>query len=166
MQTSSNYLENVNAFLDLLIQEATSVGIDVQDLKIDHIAISTGTSEEYEKTLPELLANGTLVNEAIISNRRVAVIKLNDPIGYKNSQITAVELIEPKKGETTKTGWEHAEFLVNSYDTILKKYPELLWDTKDMQRENFSRIKLKLPSGLEIKFLDTPVLASVAKDLG
>ncbi len=166
MQTSSNYLENANAFLDLLIQEVTNVGIDVQDLKIDHIAISTGTSAEYEKTLPELLANGTLVNEAIISNRRVAVIKLNDPIGYKNSQIAAVELIEPKKGETTTTGWEHAEFLVDSYDTILKKYPELLWDTKDMQRENFSRIKLKLPSGLEIKFLDTPVLASVAKDLG
>ncbi|HLB51598.1 hypothetical protein A3F07_01710 [candidate division WWE3 bacterium RIFCSPHIGHO2_12_FULL_38_15] len=147
-------------FLDNLLQEIKNTGIDVGDLKIDHIAYSTRSSEEYERLLPEFLKEGELVKEAIISNRRVAVIKLNNPIKYKNHLITAMELIEPIEGEKTFSGWEHAEFLVDDYDNLINKYSSLEWITKNKNRENFSRIKLVLPSGREVKFLNTPVLVS------
>jgi cell division septal protein FtsQ len=71
-----------------------------------------------------------------------------------------MEVIEPIKGEATINGWEHVEFLVSDYDEMLKKYPGLPWNTSHKNREQFSRIKLKLPTGLEVKFLQTPLLES------
>ncbi|OGC49665.1 hypothetical protein A2W32_05000 [candidate division WWE3 bacterium RBG_16_37_10] len=153
-------LSQVEQFLNNLLQEINNLGIDVNNLKIDHIAYSTNSSEKYENLLPEFMKEGELVKEAMISNRRVAVIKLINPIKYKNQLITAMELIEPIEGEKTILGWEHAEFLVDNYDDLLNKYPSLEWNTKNKDRENFSRIKLVLPSGKEVKFLNTPVLVS------
>lgn len=153
--------DKVSSFLDEIISEIESVGIDVNGLTIDHIAYSTDSSSQYEVTLPAFTKNGKLLKEAIIGDRRVAVISLNNPIIYKNHSISIVELIEPKEGQKTFDGWEHVEFLVNGYEEMLNKYPNLNWDTDNMNRESFSRIKLVLPSKREVKFLNTPVLESV-----
>jgi predicted metalloenzyme YecM len=153
-------MNDVKDFLKELYSQVKTAGIDVAELKIDHIAYSTASSEEYEKLKPFYLAKGQLVQEALISDRRVAIIKLNQPISFENQLIDVMELIEPIKNQKAITGWEHAEFLVDNYDTLLNKYPKLNWNTSHKNRENFSRIKLTLPSGLEVKFLDTPVLES------
>lgn len=154
----------VEQFLNTLINEVADVGIDLQDLRIDHIAYSTSSTSEYETLLPTFLKDGELIKEAIISNRRVAIIKLKKPLQYNAQDISVVELIEPISGQKEMSGWEHAEFLVNDYQTLLDTYPNLNWNTAHMNREHFSRVKLTLPSGLEVKFLDTPVLQSVAEE--
>ena len=153
-------MDDITNFLDELFEVIRQTGIDVSDLKIDHIAYSASSTEEYEALLPKFLQNGQLIKEAIISDRRAAIIKLNSPIIYKNHSITAMEVIEPIKGEKSLNGWEHAEFLVNDYDSILSKYPNLSWNTANKNRPEFSRIKLILTNGMEIKFLDTPLLES------
>ncbi len=153
-------MNHINFFLDQLLEQINNVGIDVSNLKIDHIAYSTSSSKEYEKLLIEYLKEGELVKEAIISNRRVAIIKLKQAVKYKGSSINVMEIIEPIENQTSFSGWEHAEFLVDSYDKILQKYPNLSWNTAHKDRKNFSRIKLTLPNGMEVKFLNTPVLVS------
>jgi len=153
-------MDDIIRFLDELFEVIRQTGIDIADLKIDHIAYSAESSEDYEKLLPQYLAHGELIKEAIISDRRVAIIKLKTPVIYKNHSIEAIEIIEPIKGENAINGWEHAEFLVNEYDSILNKYPNLSWNTTHKDRPEFSRIKLTLSNGMEIKFLNTPLLES------
>ena len=153
-------MDKISIFLDELLKQIEDVGIDVVNLKIDHIAFSASSSQEYDELLPKYLEEGVLVKEAIISDRRVAIIKLNSPVKYKHYTFNVIELIEPISGEKAISGWEHAEFLVKNYDEILIKYPNLSWNTSHKDRENFSRIKLTLPNGMEVKFLDTPVLES------
>lgn len=153
-----NYLNQVSNFLDQLYNEVESVGIDVSNLNIDHIAYTTSSSEEYDKVLPLFLSEGTMVKESMISERRVAMIKLNFPILYRQNKIEVVELIEPTKDEPKNSEWEHAEFLIDNYDNFIAKYPNLDWNIKHKDKEFFSRIKLTLPSGKEVKFLDMPVL--------
>lgn len=157
-------MKNIDNFLDTLIAQIKDVGIDVTGLNIDHIAFSTSNSAEYEEKLAAFLNDGELVKEAIISDRRVAIIKLNTPYFYRDYNFNVVEVIEPVAGESAMSGWEHAEFLVDSYDDILKKYPHLDWNINHKNREHFSRIKLTLPNGLEVKFLDTPVLVSAEEE--
>lgn len=157
-------LNKANKFLDEIVHEISASGINISDLKMDHIAYSTNTSQEYEEALPKLLKHGNLVKEALISDRRVAVIKLDKPIGYKSHVIEVVELIEPKKRQNAMSGWEHVEFLVDDYNIMLSSYQNFNWDTSHMNREHFSRLKLTLPSGREVKFLNTPVLLSVAEE--
>lgn len=158
------FAKDITEFLNKIIGEITNVGIDVSSLRIDHIAYSTKTTEEYEKMLNAFIKVGNLLKEAIIGERRVAVIELYSPILYENQKIEYIELIEPKKGQVALSGWEHIEFLINSYTEIIKSYPELAWDTKHLNRDNFSRLKLTLPSGREVKFLDTPVFESICRE--
>jgi predicted metalloenzyme YecM len=157
-------MNEIETFLDNLYKEINETGIDLTNLKIDHLAYSTSSTKEYEETLPKYLSQGEMVKEAIISNRRVAVIILKTPINYKNNAINALEVIEPIEGQESISGWEHAEFLVDNYNALLNKYPKLPWDTNNKDRRPFSRIKLVLPSGKEVKFLNTPVLVSAKEE--
>ncbi len=147
-------------FLKGIFEEIEGVGIGIKSLKIDHVAYSCESSEEYEKFLPQFVKTGKLIKEAIISDRRVAIIKLDSPIKYNNYIIGVTELIEPIKKEESLSGWEHVEFLVDDYDSFLEQYPKLNWNLTHKNRESFSRIKLVLPSGKEVKFLNTPALVS------
>jgi len=160
----SNLFSKIDKFFEQIVEEIGNVGIDIKGLVMDHIAYSTCTTKEYESTLPRFKEKGDLLREAIIGKRRVAVIKLTTPIKYKTYMVDVVELIEPKEGQEALSGWEHVEFLVENYDSMLKRYPDLDWDTKDTTRDNFSRLKLTLPSKREVKFLDTPVLESIARE--
>ncbi|OGC39048.1 hypothetical protein A3K42_01030 [candidate division WWE3 bacterium RBG_13_37_7] len=89
---------------------------------------------------------------------------MSKPIEYKNHLIEVIELIEPKEGQNALSGWEHVEFLVDDYNSLLTKYPDFNWDTNHMKREHFSRLKLTLPSDREVKFLDTPILISIMEE--
>lgn len=148
------------AFLEKIATSLKKLGINIAKYKIDHVAYGVTSPQVYDQMLPTFLHNGELVREATIDGRRVSIIKYFTPPIWHDQEISAVELIEPKKGEEASLGWEHAEFLVNSYDQLISEYPKLNWDTKHIDRKPFTRVKLKLENGMEVKFLDTPVLIS------
>ena len=79
----------------------------------DFLAQSVSSSEEYDKTKVEFLKFSSVVREPIVSGRRVGIFKFDQPLQYRGYQIAAIELIEPKKGEGSKSGFEHAEFIIN-----------------------------------------------------
>ncbi len=155
---------SLGVFLDKILAEINSVGINLKDLQIDHVGYAVNSSEVYVQVRDDLLQNGELLKEAIIKNRRIGIIKINTPINYKSYTFNVIEVLEPAENEPVKTGWEHVEFLVNDYAALLSQYPSLNWSTKYMNQTHFSRIKLILPSGLEVKFLNTPVLETVRQE--
>ena len=101
----------------------------------------------------ELLKLGKLVREVIIGGRRVSVFRLTKPLKYKDYSISALELVEPKSGEKPLSGFEHAEFTISGpFEDIVKKYPNLPWDTTNIERPDFPRLKLVFDNRAELKF--------------
>src|SRR5690606_24154519 len=127
--------EGYDKFLDKIFEKLSQLGIDTSEYKIDHIAYSSNSSENYEKAKEDLKDKAKLVREVTVSDRRVGVYELSLPLVYKDNAIKALELIEPKAGEAGFEGLEHIEFTItNDFMDIVNKYPNLDWITKDINR--------------------------------
>ena len=107
-------LDNYSKFLDEWFEEIEKLRISVAGLPLDHLGYSASSGSEYDELKRELLEIAKLVREVIISDRRVGVFELNKPLKYKNYLIPGVELVEPVAGEEARTGFEHAEFTLDS----------------------------------------------------
>lgn len=152
-------LDTYSVFLDSWFSEIEKLGIDVTGFTLDHLAYCVSSSSEFDVTKTEFLKISKLVREVIVSERRVAVFRLTEPLKYKDYFITAIELIEPKKGEITKSGFEHAEFTIDiPFKELVNEYPNLPWDMSNINRPDFPRLKLLLENGMELKFNKTPIL--------
>lgn len=152
---------SLNPFLDEIFEELEKLNIEIAKYKLDHLGYSVSSKSDYDLVKNGLLEIGMLVREPLVSNRRVGVFKLNDPLKYNNILIEAIELIEPKDGESKKEGFEHVEFTVTtSLEDFANKYPQIDWDKSNISRPDFPRLKLSLSNGLEVKFNTSPILES------
>ena len=155
--------DEVLAFLDLFTEAVGGTGIDVSHYNLDHVAYQASSSQDYLEKSQEFLSISNLEHEATVGGRRVAVFKLSKPILYKDNTIIALEVIEPKDGQVVKSGWEHAEYVLNeSFEKFMAKYSELDWDTSSVDRDVYSHLKLKLSNSLQVKFHQKDILATIA----
>jgi predicted metalloenzyme YecM len=155
---------NYKDFLDKLMNEIVSRGIDVSNLEMDHLGYRVSSLEEYEKLTPEFMKLGEKVHENDVRGRMVSIYKLNEPWVYMNYRISAVELIGPKEGEELVAGYEYAEFVLKEdFKSFMKKYSEVDWDITTMKVPDFPMIKLKLNDSMRAKFHMENVLAMVNK---
>ncbi len=149
-------------FLDELTGKIEELGIDLTGAKLDHVAYQAATSAEYDKLRPELERMAKLIREPIIGGRRVGVLKFHKPLNYNGQSITAVELIEPKEGQTPQSGLEHAEYLLPvSLEEFMGKYPDVHWNTDNINREQFPMLILRLSGDMQVKFPRHSILASI-----
>lgn len=150
---------NFIPFLDSFFEQIHLVKLDVSGLPLDHIAYQASTRQDYEQHLSEFSALGELVSQEVIGGRRVAVVKLDNPLIYNNYAIQALELIEPRADQQCESGFQHAEFVVKkSFEQYLFEYPNIAWDTSSMDREEFAHLKINFANGLTLKFLLKPIL--------
>lgn len=153
-----------SSFLDSFFEQIRRSSLDISGLALDHIAYQASTKQDYEHLLPEFSALGELVSEEIIGGRRVAVVRLEEPLLYKEYRIPALELIEPKEGQNCRSEFQHAEFVVNKpFEDYIAQYPNLNWDTSSMHRDEFAHLKLNFDNGLTLKFLEAPILELFAR---
>lgn len=154
-------IDGYSDFLDSWFSEIKKLGLDVVNFPLDHLGYGASSSKEYDQIKLEFLTVGQLFREAMVAGRRVGIFKLHKPLKYKSYFISAIELIEPKAGELPRSGFEHAEFTVDfPFEDLVKKYPQLLWDTSNINRPDFPRLKLVFANGTELKFNHCPILKS------
>lgn len=155
---------NYTNFLDSLFSQIQKAGLDLIHLPLDHIAYQASSASDYEELLPKFAALGELVSQEIIGDRRVAVFRLREALQYKNYSIPALELIEPKEGQTFESAFQHAEFVLDQpFENYISMHPKITWDTSSMYREEFAHLKLNFDNGLTLKFLRKPILESVTR---
>lgn len=148
------------SFLDELTEKVEELKIDLVGAKLDHIAYQAATTEEYGKLKSEFSQIATLVREPIVNGRRVAVFKYNTPQSYNDQQFEAMELIEPHKDENPPSAFEHAEYLLSiPLEDFINKYPNINWNTENLNRKEFPMLKLKLADDMQVKFPRNSVLA-------
>jgi len=157
--------ETILSFLDKIFQLIHNVGIDTTNLTLDHIAYQASSSADYEKIKAEWTQKYELAGENIVGGRRVLNIKLDEPFKYKTFRFKFVELIEPKPEQVLPSDWEHIEMTVDcSLESFMKRYPNLDWNIKALDREDFPMITLKLDDNLQVKFPRNGVLHEIKKD--
>jgi len=155
-------LDNYKEFLDKLLKDIEEKGVDVSKYNLDHFGYQCSSNEDYDKLKPELEKNGKLIDEATVGGRRVGIFKLNSPLAYKDWKIEAVELVAPKEGQVCPSALEHAEFVIDTdFDSFVKKYPNLNWDTSKVNQPTFPMATLKLSGYTQVKFHYKPVLEIV-----
>lgn len=158
-------LNKFTPFLDKVFDRLKELGVDISKYELDHIAYQASSDADYDRLMPEFLKISKLVNEAIVSNRRVGIFKLNSPFKYKNYSIPAIELIAPKEGQKCPSAAEHAEFVLDEkFDTFMKKYLNLDWDISAIDQPVFPMVKLKLADNIQVKFHYESILEIVKKE--
>ena len=151
-------------FLESFFEQINKVELDIDGLRLDHIAYQASSKEDYDELLPKFSEMGELVSEEIIGGRRVSVVKLDNPFSYKEYSIPALELIEPKDGQQCESDFQHAEFVVDMpFEDYVTQYPDINWDTSSMHRDDFAHLKLNFDNGLTLKFLQRPILELFAE---
>jgi predicted metalloenzyme YecM len=158
-------VNDLTKFLDKFTSRVGESNIDVSNYNMDHVAYLASSANDYEEVRDELLSEGSLVHEPIIGGRRVGMIKLNKPIAYKGNNIIALEIVENKPEQVCKSGWEHAEYVVNeSFDELMSKYPNLDWDRSSADRDIWAHLKLKLSDSIQLKFHKMNILETIELD--
>jgi predicted metalloenzyme YecM len=161
----NNKITKLPIFLEEFINKVIGIGIDVSKYNMDHVAYQASSSKDYEETIEELKSEGELIHEPLIGGRRVGMIKLKNPIEFRNNKIIALEIIEQREGQICNSGWEHAEFVIEeSYEDLIKQHPSLKWNTSSMDRPIWSHLKLQLDENTQVKFHKLDVLKSIELD--
>lgn len=152
-------LENYNPFIEGILKRIEELGIDVTNLNMDHIGYQASSNEDYDNLRTEFDKIGEYISEKIVGGRRVGIYKLKESLQYKQYTPTAIELVAPKEGQTCFSGLDHVEFVIKEdFDSFMKKYPNLPWDTSKVNQPMFPMIKLKLSDTTQVKFHYTTVL--------
>ncbi len=155
-------LDNYTTFIEGILKKINEFGIDVSDLNMDHIGYQASSNEDYDNLRTDFDKIGDYVSEKIVGGRRVGIYKLKEPLRYKQYVNEAIELVAPKEGQKCSSGLDHVEFVLKeTFDSFMKKYPNLSWDTSKTNQPMFPMITLKLSNTTQVKFHYTPVLEIV-----
>lgn len=146
-------LGDVNAFLSTIFKELSELNIDISEMYPDHICYRTSSEEEYNNIKTEFLKHGSLLIESDVNGRLISTFKFNNPIIFDKYSIDLIEIPAPKKGATYTSGLEHIELVTNqTLESIIKKYPNLSFDSSAMSKDLNPELKLKLQNSLSVKF--------------
>lgn len=160
-------VSDTTQFLDSFLKEVRSAGLDFEQCQLDHIAYQASSKQDYEAQKLHMQSCGTELSEVILSNRRVVVYSLTQPISHEHFTIPAYEILEPKENQVCDSGLQHAEFVISdTFEEILEKYPHLDWDTSGMIRERFPILKLHFSSGISLKLHHHSIVETIEIENG
>jgi D-glycero-D-manno-heptose 1,7-bisphosphate phosphatase len=152
------------AFLDTVLKHTSKLPLDPKQFQIDHIAYRSPTKRNYDEMKKIIEGYGKLLGENVISKRPIAVFELLFPLIYEGFEIPYFELLAPKPVHKHINGLQHLEFVVKGgVKALLKRHPELSFDTEDIGREINPEIEIDFDDGTEIKFHNMPINEALEK---
>ncbi|WP_086982797.1 VOC family protein [Vibrio aphrogenes] len=155
----------IPAFWQEIEDLALLLGIELQTLTADHIAMRINDKALAEQVHHAWLQHGSQISNAMINGRPIIVIQLHDPIEISQQSIDCLELPYPNNKSYPQQGWEHVEFVVASeaqtadafVEEVRKAFPKL-----DQQWSSLAemgvKVKLSSPQG-EGERLANPTVA-------
>jgi uncharacterized protein len=139
-------------FVQKVIQDVVSIGIDPSSYFLDHCCFRCETIEEYTQISQSLHLVSTLLVESDIGGRPIATFKLNDSIKVANRIIDVIELASPKQGSYYPSGLEHVEFVIDcSLAEFEGRYRNLKWNKSGFNKKLNPDLRLDF-DGFSVKF--------------
>lgn len=95
--------------------------------KLDHFGYKCASKESFEQMREMFEQNSQFVYQSIISARRIAYIKLKEPISTKLGNILFIELQDQKPDGSQKEKYDHVEVYATDilYEEMVKKISEV-----------------------------------------
>lgn len=162
----SQMLSNLDSFLANIVQLAADVGIEINELHADHIALRINDYETTTQAHQAWLEYGNVISSACINGRPIIVIEFHQPISLGAWTVECLELPYPVEGKIyPKQGWEHVEFVIPSDATeaeqflqeIKVRFPTLSANWESLAEKGIAT-KLSSPKG-EGERLSNPTVA-------
>lgn len=173
MHDIEKLIGDVDEFLTNIINSLnTKYDIDINGKEIDHICFRCKTKDEYTQICKQIIEEnlGETVIESMIAGRPITIMKLNEPIKYKDFNISYLEIPCPKPGKLYQSGLEHCEVVIgdnNNNTTTNNKqflenwsftnYPMINFNKKAISKDINADISIDLDNGLNVKFHVLPL---------
>lgn len=116
---NANFFEKMTAcFGDLsqfeqkILQITQTIGLDLSQFQIDHLAVRMNTVETALQWRDLLLENATLLKESEVNGRPIGLFELHQAVKFSEQFVKIVELPFPKRKIYPVEGWEHIEVVV------------------------------------------------------
>ena len=103
---------DLSQFERKILQITQTIGLDLSQFQIDHLAVrmnTVGTALEWRNLL---LENATLLKESEVNGRPIGLFELHQAVKFSGQFVKIVELPFPKSKIYPVEGWEHIEIVV------------------------------------------------------
>jgi len=154
------------SFYNKFSQKLKEFKINTETLYLDHACYRVKTASEYQEYKDKLCLVGSLLTESIVGGRKIASYKLFDSIKIENTEISVIELPEPKKDNSYETGFEHFEYVIkDDFETFSKIYGYIDFDWSATKKRNNPELRLKLNHNMSVKFHHESLEEVISKEL-
>ncbi|USD64531.1 VOC family protein [Vibrio sp. SCSIO 43136] len=161
--TPPQMLDGIEDFFGQIRTFASDIGLSLDGLQADHIALRINDSELAATAHQAWLEYGKVISQAVINGRPIIVLLFDEPINVGQWSIECLELPYPAEGKIYPSqGWEHVEFVVPSqaqtadefFGEVKTQFPQL---EAALSEQNI-KVKLSSPKG-EGERLANPTVA-------
>ena len=173
----------MHPFLSQLLQNLTSIGVDLSGLTIDHIAYRASSVAEWNMLKAEWNQQYSLLKSAEINGREVLVYACQPPLQYDSWSIPSLELMYPKPSKTYG-GWDHIEVVLWPYSVsiddlrgrLLGRFPDIqknAWETYTYEEDGLHSvggqvlnpaITLRFPDRTAVRFHTADIREIIAME--
>ncbi|WGE62470.1 VOC family protein [Actinobacillus equuli subsp. haemolyticus] len=105
------YFGDFSEFQQKIQQIAHLAMLDLNQFKIDHLAVRMNDWQTAEQWRSFLLEQGELLKESEVNGRPIALIKRYQPLAFLGQEVSIIELPFPKDKVYPQQGWEHIEIV-------------------------------------------------------
>ena len=153
----SDLANDLPFFLQCLYDLMGRLGLDLNDLEVDHIAVRCHQNTTAERWKTGFLQHGVLLSEKEINGRPIALFDLTTPLQMGPWKISVVELPWPGEKRYRHEGWEHIEIVLRGEESELATRALALCSDAGLSEPGIS-IKNSAPKG-QGERLANPTLA-------
>lgn len=153
----NDLVNDFSRFIRDLNDLAARLGLDLDAVEIDHLAVRCHQNTTAERWKLGLMKSGALFSEKIINGRPIALFELETPLRVGSSDVTVVELPWPGNKLYRHEGWEHIEVVLRGDEAELGTRAMALMSDEGLMAPGLS-FKHSAPAG-EGERLPNPTLA-------
>lgn len=132
----------------------------------DHICYKCGSREEFESLRALLEPTSDYVYQSIISSRRIAIIKFQNPIESALGPISFLELSDQKPDGSQSSGFDHIELypITSTIETFVETLESKGVSFEKTIRPHHTTYDTALETGFKIRLEEEPLIEKIKRD--
>ncbi|EGV07632.1 YecM protein [Haemophilus pittmaniae HK 85] len=109
---SFSFLTPLAEFEEKVLQLAQTMGVNLADYQIDHLALRANSTEKAKNWLTALTKYGRILSDNIVNGRPIYIVQLDKPLQFAAQAVDIIELPFPKDKQYPQETWEHIEIVM------------------------------------------------------
>ncbi len=149
-------------YFDLFFKKHNLTGLALAD----HLCYKCSSAEEFERVRASLEHASDYIHQAMISDRRIAYIKLSTPVPTTLGEVHFLELSDQKPDGSQKSGFDHIELYPTgdaTYESLLEQLRKKDEHIIHVERPHHTTDDVVLPSGLLVRFEPEPLIEKIKR---